>query len=118
MKNNRGFTLVELLAVIIVLATISLVTVTSISTSLYNREEKECNEQIELALNAAKIYFSFKTGESRVQISNLIKDGYFDGDNKISKLNKGLYVTKKSSGYYISDKNGSKIDKNEDICTE
>ena len=41
MKNNKGFTLVELLAVIIVLATISLVAVTSVSTSLYDRDEKE-----------------------------------------------------------------------------
>ena len=58
--NNKGFTLTELLAVMVILISVSLVAVGGISASLENRAEKECEEQIELAISAAKIYFSLK----------------------------------------------------------
>ena len=56
--NNKGFTLVELLAVMVILISISLVAVVTITSSLERREDKECTEQQELAIGAAKIYFS------------------------------------------------------------
>ena len=54
--NNKGFTLIELLAVIVILISISFVAVSQITSSLTRREERECEEQIEIAKNAAKIY--------------------------------------------------------------
>ena len=83
--NRKGFTLVELLAVIIILSGISLVAVTSISSSLVRRDERECNEQIELAKNAAKIYFSLNGGSS-VTVKTLKDNDYFNGANKVDKL--------------------------------
>ena len=56
--DNKGFTLIELLAVMIILISISLVAVGGITESLQNRDEKEYKEQQELAISAAKIYFS------------------------------------------------------------
>ena len=78
MNNNKGFTLVELLAVIVILIGISLVTVTAISVSLERRDEKECKEQIELAKNAAKIYFSLNPDgvEDGVEVE-ILKDYYY-----------------------------------------
>lgn len=56
--NRKGFTLIELLAVILILSGISIVAVVSISSSLERRSNKECEEQIAIVKNAAKIYFS------------------------------------------------------------
>ena len=56
--NNKGFTLIELLAVIVILSMITLVVIGSVSNSLIKREGKECEEQKELAKNAAKIFFA------------------------------------------------------------
>jgi len=68
--NNKGFTLVELLAVILILVTVSLVAVGGISNSLLNRDVKECKEQQELAVSAAKMYFSLDgKGSASVTIS-------------------------------------------------
>ena len=75
--NNKGFTLIELLAVIVILLSVSLVSVYGISSSLNERDIKECNEEIELAKNAAKIYISQDgLNESKVTIKKLKADNY------------------------------------------
>ena len=86
--NNKGFTLIELLAVIVILAGISLTTVMGISASLERRDIKECKEQIEIAKNAAKIYFSLLDKNNNIEpvtVGKLMDDNYFD-DNKINRL--------------------------------
>lgn len=75
--NNKGFTLIELLAVIVILLSVSLVSVYGISSSLNERDIKECNEEIELAKNAAKIYFSLDgLNKSTVTIEELKDNNY------------------------------------------
>ena len=89
--NNKGFTLIELLAVIVILVGISLTTVMGISASLERRDIKECKEQIEIAKNAAKIYFSLldKNSEiTNVSVETLKANDYFD-DDKVNRLNDG-----------------------------
>ena len=98
MKNNKGFTLVELLAVIVILSSIALVTVASVSSSLGRRDEKECNEQIALAKNAAKIYFSLKGG-TEVSVETLKAEGYFASNQKVDRLPEEAMVTYSSNQY-------------------
>ena len=84
--NRKGFTLVELLAVIVILSGISLVVVSSISSSLGRQKDRECNEQKELAKNAAKIYFSLNEGEACVKVSTLKTNNYFSDSSQVDKL--------------------------------
>jgi len=84
--NNKGFTLVELLAVMLILTTISLITVGGITASLERRDIKECEEQQELAIGAAKIYFSLNN-VSTVKLGDLKSGGYFKDNKKIDRLN-------------------------------
>ena len=93
--NNKGFTLIELLAVIVILVGISLTTVMGISASLERRDEKEYKEQVEIAKNAAKIYFSLLDSgrtEDKVTIATLIANDYFD-TNKVDRLCKNDEIT-------------------------
>ena len=85
--NNKGFTLVELLAVMVILISISLIAVASITSSLDRRDEKECEEQKELALNAAKIYFSLND-VIEVDVSTLISDEYI-AQEKVDRITGG-----------------------------
>lgn len=109
--NNKGFTLIELLAVIVILVGISLTAVMGISASLEKRDEKECREQIEIAKNSAKIYFSLNN-TNKVSIGTLKNNDYFDG-NKVSKLKDEDTIIISDGGYTF---NGKSI--NEAICSE
>ena len=100
--NNKGFTLVELLAVMVILITISLVSVSAVTESLVRREGKECKEQQELAVNAAKIYFSLNNTSS-VSVSTLKNEGYFKEKNKIDKIKEEDIITISSSEYLYNN---------------
>lgn len=100
MKNNKGFTLVELLAVMVILIGISLVAVGGISSSLEKRDEKETNEQKELAIGAAKIYFSLND-VTCVKVGDLIDGDYFD-DNKVDRLHREYIIKLNGSEYSYS----------------
>lgn len=86
--NNKGFTLIELLAVIVILVGISLTAVIGISSSLDRRENKECEEQIELAKNAAKIYFSLLDRDSTITSVSILelKDNEYLSGEKVDRL--------------------------------
>ncbi len=99
--NNKGFTLVELLAVIVILVSISLVAVGGISKSLERRDVKECEEQIQLAINAAKIYFSLEGGTS-VSISTLRTSGYISEEKKVNRLSGSATIGISGDNYTYS----------------
>lgn len=106
--NNKGFTLIELLAVIVILVGISLTAVMGISASLERRDEKECYEQVEFAVNAAKIYFSLNSNENVVTVGTLKSNGYFDS-KKIDKLNDDYTISIGEDKYVFND--------DKDICS-
>lgn len=83
--NNKGFTLIELLAVIIILLGIAGVSVVSVTSSLKRNDEKECEREKEIIINAAKVYFSLNE-ESSVSINELISNEYLKGDD-VSRYN-------------------------------
>lgn len=96
--NNKGFTLVELLAVMVILISISMVAVIGITSSLEKSEKKECEHQKELVINAAKIYFSLEGGTC-VQISVLKSKGYIKDEKKIDTLDQNYRITLKNNQY-------------------
>ena len=112
--NRKGFTLVELLAVIVILSSVSLVAVASISTTLNRREVKEFNEQKQLARNAAKIYFSLNEGSSCVKLSTLKSGDYFNDQNKTNMLKTTSYIKFCPDDGGCKEKNNSGADVNED----
>lgn len=58
MKNNKGFTLIELMAVIIILAIIGLIVFPSAIESINNSKEKLYKEQVKRILDAADSWAS------------------------------------------------------------
>ena len=125
--NKKGFTLIELLAVIVILSSISLIVVASISSSLGRRDEKECQEQVALAKNAAKIYFSLsnKTDEKTVTIECL-KGGIDDGKckevyldvKKTDKLSDDMVIRQEKNTFVIYKSYVSNDDKKVFDCSE
>lgn len=102
--NNKGFTLVELLAVMVILLAISVLAVTNVTASLKRNEYQELRTYENIAINAAKIYFSlngdgsFSDGE-KVEISSLISNGYIKDAEKFEELKKEGTILK---NYYVN----------------
>ena len=92
MENKKGFTLVELIAVIILLAAITLVSVPVIINTLRKNEQKEYEEFKNLILNATELYVERNKGlypelETiggiiEINTENLINEGYLKDDLK------------------------------------
>lgn len=81
MKNKKGFTLVELLSVIILLGiiiTIGIFSVSSIRKIILDRQYTNVKTSIELA--AEKYYQD--TESEKVYVGTLISEGYIKADNK------------------------------------
>lgn len=89
--NKKGFTLVELLAVVVILLAISVIAVSSISSAIERNKVKQNESKIEIILSYAKLYYDeHKNSETdgRINLSDLklsdaeMEDAYgdiFDG---------------------------------------
>lgn len=78
-KNNKGFTLVELLVVLVILTVIMAIAIPSITSTLERSKEKERNSKIKLIESAAEIYVDknkniFPNG-GRVSVQTLVNEG-------------------------------------------
>lgn len=98
--DNKGFTLIELLAVIIILLGIAGVSVVSITSSLKRNDERECERQKEIIINAAKVYFSLNE-ETSVSVQTLIDNKYFKKDD-VSRYDDNSTSVSINNGYIFT----------------
>lgn len=97
MKNNKGFTLIELMAVIIILAVIGLIIFPSAIESINNSKDKLYKEQVKRILDAADSWASSNdsklpsnTNDSKpikITIENLQLDGLLKKEDVKNPLN-------------------------------
>lgn len=80
MKNNKGFTLVELLAVITVLGILMTVATISIIKSINDSKEKAKYTAARDIVNIAEAYLSAETAQDCVDVGTLISEGYLESD--------------------------------------
>lgn len=90
MKNNKGFTLIELIATIIILGVIALIAIPAINTTIDSSRQKAYDEQVERIKSAAKNWavenstaFSEDSGVVEITVTELINKGYLEEDNII-----------------------------------
>lgn len=104
-NKEDGFTLVELLGVIVILGLIIAIAVPALGNIMSKAEENTADAQKELVLDAAQLYFVEKpsTAEVTITVKDLKTAGFLqDKDN--SKIEDTDKITKKASGeiiYYV-----------------
>ncbi len=123
MINKRGFTLVELIAVISLLGLLMVVAATSVSKTLTESKNNLLEEQVKSLKDTAITYVTNKkyyfkacsdtfnpeniTAKDKncyriVSISELVTSGLFENKNNICKEDKDIIVYRKTSGSYDS----------------
>ena len=95
--NNKGFTLVELIAVLVVMITILLIAIPSISSSIERNKGNLADKNEKIIEDAAEIYSDlhmdkilenrFSSGECGIYISDLIDNGLVDEKTTIIEKN-------------------------------
>ena len=116
MKKN-GFTLVELLGVMVILSLISVITVPAVTKSLNKYKTKLCNSQIDEIISAAKTWgnenillLPENEGETyEISLQQLAEYGYIDEkvnnpvtNENFDKENTIVTITKKGKRYKYS----------------
>lgn len=114
MKDNKGFTLVELLAIVVILALIMIIAAPNLTKEIKRSEEENkniLNQKIDNAahLYVAKYYVSDLVSENyeniRFTLSDLEQDGLIDLKDKCSSKLKSD-ITVNSSGYNYNNVKG------------
>lgn len=106
---KKGFTLAELLGVIIVLALISLIAIPAITTSLNKHKKNLCDTQVSYIIASAKNWGADhllqlpNEGETlTITLSELIKQGYIEGDKNATSEEDKLKIINSNTGEYFS----------------
>ena len=103
-KNEKGLTLVELLAVIVILAIVAAIAVPAIGNVIENSRYKATKSDAITVLNAANIYFTEKQTNEKgeavesVTIKELNDAGYLEDTGTFSKDDATGAVKKVSKG--------------------
>lgn len=116
--NKKGFTLVELLTVMVILITILLIAIPSITSSLSRSENKQLEakkasivsdvviniKRSNFSNNSGKDYSSFKAGNCTLSIDKLLEIGYI---TETEATDKNGNTIEGCVGYIDGDGNGS-----------
>ena len=84
--NRKGFTLVELLAVLVIMIAISSIAISSISAALERSKGNQNKQKIKLLESAAEVYVSehknsISDSDYCISVDTLLNGGYIDEDN-------------------------------------
>lgn len=117
--NNRGFTLVELLVVIVILIAIVSLAIPSITSSMERSKDKINAGKLEVLGSAGELYLSSKNrsklndyykGKCCVTLTELKTDGYISDeemkDANGDKFGEQVYWDKINNVYTTSDSSG------------
>ena len=89
--NQKGLTLVELLAVIVILGIIAAIAVPAIGNIIENTKYNAVKSDALNALSAANLYFAEEPKAGTITVEKLVSGGYLDNNGKLTN---GVIVTK------------------------
>ena len=101
MKNKKGFTLVELLAVIVVLAIILVIAGTSVIGYINSSKEKTKFIAAKEIVSMAEAYFAVNTDKTYVSVETLVDEGYLEEDVTNPATGENRSASNKLSGHQV-----------------
>ena len=101
LKKEGGFTLVELLAVLVILGIIVAIAIPMVGNVIESSKEKAAASQEELIIDAAQLYSLDKETAADVTTDTLIEAGFLENDVKLK--GKTVKYDKATDTYTVDD---------------
>lgn len=89
---KKGFTLLEMIVVIMIIALIMLVTIPNIQKVIDIVQDKGCESQVKL-VDAAILQYMVKYDEIPTSLDQLIEEGLLDEKQNKCQNNKQIYIS-------------------------
>lgn len=99
--NNKGFTLIELIITIALLAIVSTLVIVSVG-KISDNIKKANRENIIKRIEVAAAKYAFDTKKTKVLVDDLIKQGYYNLNNEDGILLDPTDETIKLNCYYVN----------------
>ena len=93
LKNEKGLTLIELLAVIVILAIVSAIAIPAIGNIIDNTRYNAVKADGINVLNAANLYFTDNQSDTMVSVGELVGAGYMESPGKIPGTSTSTPIT-------------------------
>jgi len=126
LKNERGLTLIELLAVVVILGIISAIAVPSIGGLIDNTKKDAHIANAQQIVNAARLAYASDSTDTSYTLKDLISNGYleplekpgggnYDEDNSIVTLSGKTWVVTLKTGNttHFANKDPNKLSRSE-----
>ena len=84
LKNEKGLTLIELLAVIVILAIVAAIAVPSIGNIIENSRVGAIKADAQTAMAGAKLYFTDNQEAPSVKVSDLVTAGFLESGSSLT----------------------------------
>lgn len=92
LKNNKGFTLIEMLIVIFIIAILLVLIIPNITKNLDSAKDKSSEAYVKTVQSQVTAY-ELNEGDSNVTFEKLVEKGYLEGSvAEASKAPNGKYV--------------------------
>lgn len=102
LKNEKGLTLVELLAVIVILGIIAAIAVPSIGNVIKNSHEKAIVADALNIFSAADLYLVENPEDTQITVKDLVDEGFLDNGGSFGNdENTFVEVTKQDGSYGV-----------------
>lgn len=89
LKNNRAFTLIEMLVVLMIISVLIILVVPNLSGKSKEVNEKGCDALVQVVQSQSDAYF-LDNGDYATDIDTLVSDGYITEDQLICPNNEAL----------------------------
>ncbi len=103
LKNKKGLTLIELIAVLVILGIIAAIAVPTIGNTINNQKERAATAEWSAIQSAAELYAVQNTDDDEISMKDLFDNDYISENVALASDENGTEITDTTTLFTVSD---------------